>query len=133
MTAPDGHPPEARQRSEQPPGEQPPGEQGGEDQRREQLEVPPNPIRRSDVLSAELDGDTVLYDPSAHQLVVLNRSAALVWGCCDGSGSPEEIAADIAEVFAVDESSVRLQVLDLVEEWSRRGLLEAVPGIADGA
>jgi PqqD family protein of HPr-rel-A system len=84
----------------------------------------PRPRTSREVLEARLDDETVLYDPRRQELFVLNSSAALVWSCCDGSATPAEIAADIAEVFQADPATVEQQVAQLVEDWRGRGLLD---------
>ncbi len=82
------------------------------------------PRARSDVLRADFDDDTVLFDPVGRHLLVLNHSAALVWSCCDGSGSVDEIADDIAEAYGLAREALREQVESLVVTWRGQGLLK---------
>jgi hypothetical protein len=42
-------------------------------------------MRRPDVEWLELDGEAVLYDPTAHALHRLNTGATAVWAASDGT------------------------------------------------
>ncbi len=81
------------------------------------------PSVRDDVLQQDLDGDLVVFDTTTRQLVTFNRSAGTLWSCCDGYSTVDEISADVAAIFAVPREVVRTQLLDLLAEWSRLGLL----------
>jgi peroxiredoxin len=56
----------------------------------------------------------------------LNESAAIVWQCFDGSGTIDEIAADIADVFEIDVDGVRADVLRLARDVGGIGFLFGV-------
>jgi hypothetical protein len=82
------------------------------------------PRARPDLARAELEGDLAVYDPKAQEMLVLNQSARAIWSCCDGTGTVGEIVADIVAVFTAEPAMVRSQVVELVIDWSRRGLLD---------
>jgi hypothetical protein len=86
------------------------------------------PQVRPDVLSTEIDGEIVVFDAPSDTVLKMNPSATTVWACCDGSATIDEIAADIAEVYGVDQAVVRAQVADLVTQWSEKGLLTTSTG-----
>ncbi|MGH2784165.1 MAG: PqqD family peptide modification chaperone, partial [Actinomycetota bacterium] len=83
-------------------------------------------IGRSDVSIAEHDGETVLVDGTTGAVHLLNPTAAVVWRCLDGTGTIDEIVADIADVFERDPGGVRDDVLEVVRRFGRQGLLEGV-------
>lgn len=56
----------------------------------------------------------------------LNESASVVWQCFDGSGTIDEIAADIADVYHVDIEPVRADVLQLARDVGAIGFLLGV-------
>lgn len=67
----------------------------------------------------ELDDNVALYDEVGQLLILLNVSAAAVWGLCDGATTLEEMTRTLAEqhpdqasLIAVD---VRATVLKLLE------------------
>jgi hypothetical protein len=81
------------------------------------------PQARTSVADVEIDGEAVLYDEQAEALHVLNSTAALVWACCDGSGSVAAIADDLAQAFGADPGKVLADVVELVRRFGRSGLL----------
>ena len=40
--------------------------------------------RKEGLIVEEIDGETLVYDLTRHTAHCLNRTAALVWKCCDG-------------------------------------------------
>ncbi len=84
------------------------------------------PKAREDVVFRSLSKEWVLYDPRTQLLHVLNPTAAIVWSCCDGSGSVEDIATELSETLT--ETPAWEQILDDVRDtlsrFSQEGLLE---------
>ena len=91
------------------------------------------PVARTDVTIGERDGETVLVDRSSGAVHLLNPTAAIVWQCLDGSGTIDEIAIDIADVFGQDASEVGETVVDVVRRFGRQGLLVGVGTPAEPA
>ena len=71
----------------------------------------------------EIDDEKVVYDPRTGEVHYLNATAALVFELCDGSGSVQEIAGDLAEAFGLPEDEVVGQVEGLVASLREAGLL----------
>ena len=84
------------------------------------------PHVRADLTVVVLDGEAVVYDEENGELHQLNPSATLVFQLCDGSGTPEELAADIAEVYGESIDVVGPQVLETIERFGDAGLLVGV-------
>jgi hypothetical protein len=84
------------------------------------------PTVRPEVADVEIDGEAVLYDEAHAAVHVLNDTAALVWACCDGSGTVGDIAADIAAAFRMQEASVLADVLDVIRRFAGEGLLQGI-------
>ena len=84
------------------------------------------PKAREDVVFRPLAKEWVLYDPQTQLLHVLNPTAAMVWSCCDGSGSIEDIASELSETLS--EAPARDQIVADVRQalakFSDEGLLE---------
>ncbi|HEX2027218.1 MAG TPA: PqqD family protein [Nitriliruptorales bacterium] len=94
------------------------------------------PQRRLDLAAVELDGETVVYDQPTGGLHTLNRTATLVWSFLDGGTTLRALVGELAEVFATDPSILAGDVVQLVRDLGRQGLLEGVvaePVRADGA
>ena len=47
----------------------------------------------------ELGGERVVYDPVSHEVVVLNKTAAFIFGLCDGSRTVKELEAALCERY----------------------------------
>lgn len=84
------------------------------------------PRGRSGVASAEVDGEVVLYDEGTGRIHLLNASAALIWACCDGSVTLDELAGELGQATAADPHQVRADVMALVGRLGRLGLLAGV-------
>ena len=82
--------------------------------------------RRPGVTGVELDGETVLLDHDTGDTHVLSPTATVVWGCLDGTGTLAEIVDDLAEAFGAERDVVARDVLNLVRELGRQGLLAGV-------
>ena len=94
------------------------------------------PRRAPEVLTAELDGEAVLYHPHTGTAVVLNATATLVWLSLDGAESLESLALRLAQRFGADLDQVRAEVLEVVRGFGQSGLLDGVepaPGEGDDA
>lgn len=99
------------------------------------------PTARPGVGAVVVDREIVLgviaAGTSRVQTAALNESGAIVWQCFDGSGTIDEIAADIASVFGAEIAGVRGDVVALARAVGAAGYLvgvhEAVIDIGDGS
>ncbi len=82
------------------------------------------PTRSPEVLTAELDGEAVLYDPRTGAAMVLNATATLVWRSLDSGASLESVARRLSQRFDTDLDQVRSEVVEVVRGFGRNGLLE---------
>ena len=84
------------------------------------------PKVREGLIFRPLDDDWVVYDPSGQQLHVLNRAAAVVWICCTGDLSVDDIVDTMQQAFDgnVELDRVERDVLATIEEFTKKGLLE---------
>ena len=85
-----------------------------------------SPRPRSGVAAVELDGEAVLYDEATGRTNLLNPTATAVWFCFDGSGTIDEVVADVAAAFGASVHQVRQDVLGLARELGRQGFLEGL-------
>lgn len=88
----------------------------------------PGPRVRDDLVVVELDGEAVVFDERTCDLHYLNPTATVVFGLCDGTGSVEELASDIAAAFGADETQVRRDVAAVVADFERTGFLADAAG-----
>jgi hypothetical protein len=84
-------------------------------------------VERSGLVAAvELDGEVVLYDQQQRTVSVLNPTATLVWATLEPSRDLEAIGADLAERFATDATVVTRDIIGMVTELERQGLVEVI-------
>jgi PqqD family protein of HPr-rel-A system len=85
-------------------------------------EAPPR--RRNDLQEQRIGDDLMVYDPRAGKVHVLNGSAALVYGLCDGSHDLDAIVRHLRADFQVPEDrDVRSDVLEAIQALRAKLLL----------
>jgi hypothetical protein len=52
----------------------------------------------------------------------------VIWQLCDGSGSAQELALDIAEEYGLDPATIVGQVITVIAELDALGLVEDARG-----
>ena len=92
----------------------------------EGLSVPADyrPRKSADVLELDMGDGAILYDNEARLVHHLNPSATLIWQLCDGSGTAEELAGDIASEYSLDAQAIADQVMTVIAELDALGLVE---------
>lgn len=86
------------------------------------------PRARGDVTCVVLEGEAVIH--RAGRVHALDPVATLVWRCCDGDASVDQIAEELAEIFAMPRETVRRDVAAMVDDLATLGLLTASNGEA---
>lgn len=84
------------------------------------------PRQAEPVVAVELDGEAVLYHDELGAVYVLNPQATVVWACLDGSSDLDGLCDELAEAFSVGLDTLRGDVMDIVREFGRQGLLADV-------
>ena len=90
------------------------------------------PRQRAGLSAIEIEGEGLVFDEEGGSWHYLNPIGWVLWQCCDGSGTIEEISRDISEVFEEDLETVRDNVIDTLRRVGRQGLLEGVEGGSSG-
>jgi len=85
------------------------------------------PRRRADVNSRVVEGELVVLDRQHELIHQLNLTATYIWERCDGTASVEDIAAQLAETFAVAYEAALHDVGRVLSDLQRLQLLEVVP------
>ena len=87
-----------------------------------------HPQRRADVLNeVQADGSGLLYDPRTRLGIALSGTAVEVWLACDGTRSPDALAAELASCYDAPLAVVRRDVVALLADLTARGLLVDTP------
>lgn len=82
------------------------------------------PKVREDLAVVEIDGEAVIYDERTGDLHLLNPTATIVLGLCDGTATVKEFSSDIAGAFGMPAENVERQVRTLLRDLRKAGLLE---------
>jgi hypothetical protein len=85
------------------------------------------PKRRSDVRTQVVADELVILDRGGETIHHLNTTAAFVWGACDGTLTPSELAERLATRFEVAPEAAARDVAQLLGELQRLNLLEPLP------
>lgn len=84
------------------------------------------PRPKDNLVSIEIDGETVLVEGDRLGVSHLDAIGTIVWSTFDGSATIQEIAEALADVFAAPLEVVRTDVLDLAKRLGRAGALDHV-------
>lgn len=85
------------------------------------------PQKRADLISREVEDETVVWDPRCQRVHYLNRTASYIWRRCDGRYSGKEIAHQMARAFARDPATVEPDAQAVLERFEASGLLGPPP------
>lgn len=83
------------------------------------LTVPP------DVLISIVDGEAVLLNLKSERYFGLNRTGTAMWSALTTAESVETALEQLKPHFAVDQETLRHDVVELIGELIEHGLLEA--------
>jgi Coenzyme PQQ synthesis protein D (PqqD) len=86
-------------------------------------------VRRESATAVELDDNLALYDDVGQLLIMLNSSAALIWECCDGATTVDDMVRQLTVTHAADAAEIAEDVRRTVDKLAELGLVaEAVQG-----
>jgi Coenzyme PQQ synthesis protein D (PqqD) len=91
------------------------------------------PDRRPDVEWVTLDGEVVLYDPTASVVHRLNPAAAAVWAACDGTASLQGITSAIEDAYSGPPGEIARDVPAVIARFRQLGLLRPSPAVGGAA
>lgn len=87
------------------------------------------PRRRADVVRRGTSDETLLYDPHADAVHVLNQTALAVWDLCDGNHTAGDIEAELRRRFTVGAGNGVAENVHLVlDRFDREQLFEKADG-----
>jgi hypothetical protein len=84
-----------------------------------------------DAFTEELDGEAVVYHETSETVHLLSPTATIVWRCLDGEASLATISSELATAFGAELTRINEDVLGVVRDFGRQGLLEGVQPDAD--
>jgi len=81
------------------------------------------PARTGDVHLRDLGGEQVLYHPASHEVVVLNETAAFIYGLCDGTRSVAELLQTLQRRYDAPEERLRSDLIGVLRDLRGRQLV----------
>lgn len=84
------------------------------------------PRALSEVAWIEIDGEAVLLVEGTTRLHWLNPTGTVVWNYLDGSVALDELSDELSSAFGVERDVIFQDVLGVVREFGKAGLLEGV-------
>ena len=82
------------------------------------------PSQRIDLKSRLLDGEIVVLDRDGGFVHQFNTTASYIWERCNGQHTLAEIAAQVCEMFEVDQEAALKDVIDSVRQLQKLRLLQ---------
>lgn len=82
------------------------------------------PAVRTDLETALIDDELVIFDPVAVRVHQLDRLGSVIWQFLDGSATVRELIGDLAEGFGVPPTQVRADLATLLGQLRNEGLLD---------
>ena len=76
-----------------------------------------------DIVSVELDGETVLFEPQHESLTVLDPVGTVIWTLLDGTVPLRTLCAELADAYRAPTEQVQQDVLVLVERLAATDLV----------
>ena len=86
-----------------------------------------------DVVAREIEGEIIIVPLVAgigdleDELFTLNETGKAIWELLDGRRSLQEVARELSEKYAAEPEKIQTDVLGLVGELLRRGMVIEVP------
>ena len=93
-----------------------------------QVESNRRPLRRSDLVIHELDGEALIFDQTTSDTHRLNSTALAIWRLCDGRHDADDIARALIEVYDVSKDAAARHVERLLESFLHLGLISGTNG-----
>ena len=83
------------------------------------------PLQKKGILSRVIGDETMLYNPDAGYVHIINKTAAFVWDLCNGCRSPGEIAELLHDAYEVAENTdLESDVKEILKSFAELGILD---------
>lgn len=89
-------------------------------------------VQRPDILWADVEGETVLYDPVSGRAHLLSPSGSLLWPAFSSPVSVEELAEDVSASFEILLAEAVEQVRAFCDQLLEVGALQPADATGSG-
>lgn len=91
------------------------------------MSLPDRPMRRENIETHLMpDGSALLYDPATGKGHVLNVTGSFIWEYCDGTMTPDQIAAELAGLLP-QEVDFHAEALHMIADLAALDLFVPAP------
>lgn len=80
-------------------------------------------VQAKDIISRRIGDNVVVIKDNGRSTHVLNKTAAFIWGMCDGTYGIDEIATHLNERFDVSLEEARLDVGEIIKKLTQAGIM----------
>src|SRR6185436_6913722 len=88
---------------------------------------PSMPARGARLLTVVLDGEEVVYDPVRREAHLLNPTASMLLGRCDGRTGVDDLVAELQDAYGADPEAIERDVVAALADFEVRRLVGPVP------
>lgn len=81
------------------------------------------PVKMSGLAEEWVEKEVIVYDKNSGLVHHLNRTASMIWQCCDGEHSCNDIVRTIGEQFEATEENITEDVMTTLTTLEKEGLL----------
>jgi hypothetical protein len=74
-------------------------------------------------LVEDMDGELLIYNPDAATTLHLNGPSMVVWSCCNGDASVQEIIDALQDTFPDQAEQISADVLAVFKEFEDNGIV----------
>lgn len=85
-------------------------------------------MRLDGAVAVELDDNVALYDDVGQVLIMLNSSAAVIWECCDGATTLDDMVRELAAAHPDDAAEIVEDVRQTLRKLVELGLVVDAAG-----
>ena len=84
---------------------------------------PGRPSAHPDVAARTVAGEAVVLSPQQHMVRMFNEVGTRIWELADGIRTPDDIAVQLTEEYAVERPEAQAHTVRFLGELHARGLL----------
>lgn len=75
-------------------------------------------------LVEDMDGELLIYNPESATTLHLNGPSMVVWNCCNGSASVQDIVVALQEAFPQQTEQISADVVNVFKEFSENQIVQ---------
>ena len=77
-------------------------------------------------LVEDMDGELLIYNPALATTLHLNPASMVVWNCCNGVATVQDIIDALQEAFPEHAQQIRVDVVNVFQQFSENQLVQLV-------